>query len=87
MLRAKSEASDLRRVSDRISVGNPFSPLIVPGAIGLVNDVLVIRLSARKSRFGGDSISRACVCVNPGGGIRVYTGMPMPGPRFVALGC
>ena len=61
LLRARSEASFLRRASPG-SFLEPFQPVESQGEIDLVEDALVIRLRSRKNRLGGDAISRSCSC-------------------------
>ena len=69
MLRASSEASGLVRGPEVSLVGNLFLPLPVgvKGVIGLHNDALCIRLSARKTHIFGDCVRRSCSCVSPRG--------------------
>ena len=62
LLRARSEASFLTRAATANELEDRLTPLEGQGVVGLVGNSLAIRLRPRKSRLGGDTITRSCVC-------------------------
>ena len=61
LLRANSETTHLRRAAGSAEF-NAFEPLACEGVVGLVDNCLVVRLRSRKTKVGGESIVRHCVC-------------------------
>ena len=73
MLRAKSEASLIRRARTQAEINDLATPLPagVHGVLGVCGQTLVLRLRSRKSAIFGDAVRRSCTCV-PAKGVSLY---------------
>ena len=83
LLRAASEATDVRRARDATPLRDPSAPLGPSSLIGLVGDTLVLRLARRKNRPHGDTLRRSCTCPGAIGA----SGPPGPSSHCGALVC
>ena len=71
LMRAASETTFLRRAASNAELTNTFVPLPCEGSVGLIDDSVVVRLRSRKTRIGGETITRSCIC-NGRSGVNVH---------------